>query len=293
VDRVAHSWAGGRWLSTGGGGYDAYRVVPRAWSLVWLAGAHRDAPAETAPQWRTAWAAEADRYGQAPIPTTFHDLPNAGLAPDDLQLAAEAESAAAAALVYATVVPALLRAAVARGWWGPLDGSAPPRAAADAEQADGEPGVVRLTREMLDRVTIAPRVVAPMDPHAAHALLAAALGESTATAAVAGSTIVGLAVAADRDGVSELLAVGVAPGHRRQGLGTALLGALVEAAAGPISAVVTLAERDPVEPLDRAVRATIARRMLESAGFTVRPAEAAVARFDGGALSALRGPVRS
>jgi acetoin utilization protein AcuC len=293
VDRVAHQWAGGRWLSTGGGGYDAYRVVPRAWSLVWLAGAHRDAPAETAPQWRTAWAAEADRYGQAPIPTTFHDLPNAGLAPDDLQLAAEAESAAAAALVYATVVPALLRAAVARGWWGPLDGPAPPRAAADAEQADGEPGVVRLTREMLDRVTIAPRVVAPMDPHAAHALLAAALGESTATAAVAGSTIVGLAVAADRDGVSELLAVGVAPGHRRQGLGTALLGALVEAAAGPISAVVTLAERDPVEPLDRAVRATIARRMLESAGFTVRPAEAAVARLDGGALSALRGPVRS
>ncbi len=27
----------GRWLATGGGGYDAYRVVPRAWALVWLA----------------------------------------------------------------------------------------------------------------------------------------------------------------------------------------------------------------------------------------------------------------
>ncbi len=35
----------GRWLATGGGGYDAYRVVPRSWSLVWLAGAHREVPA--------------------------------------------------------------------------------------------------------------------------------------------------------------------------------------------------------------------------------------------------------
>ena len=44
VDRVAHGHAGGRWLATGGGGYDAYRVVPRSWSLVWLAGAHREVP---------------------------------------------------------------------------------------------------------------------------------------------------------------------------------------------------------------------------------------------------------
>ena len=43
VDEVAHRHAGGRWLATGGGGYDAYRVVPRAWALVWLAGAHREA----------------------------------------------------------------------------------------------------------------------------------------------------------------------------------------------------------------------------------------------------------
>src|SRR6266540_1793436 len=40
VDRLAHRHARGRWLSTGGGGYDAYRVVPRAWALVWLTGAH-------------------------------------------------------------------------------------------------------------------------------------------------------------------------------------------------------------------------------------------------------------
>jgi acetoin utilization protein AcuC len=33
VDRIAHLYAGGRWLATGGGGYAVYRVVPRAWAL--------------------------------------------------------------------------------------------------------------------------------------------------------------------------------------------------------------------------------------------------------------------
>ena len=59
VDAVAHRWAGGRWLSTGGGGYDAYRVVPRAWALTWLAGAHREAPSATPAEWRSRWEAEA------------------------------------------------------------------------------------------------------------------------------------------------------------------------------------------------------------------------------------------
>jgi len=78
VDTVAHRWAGGRWLATGGGGYDAYRVVPRAWSLVWLAGAHRDPPARISEAWRERWAAEAESYGQAPLPERFEDPPNAG-----------------------------------------------------------------------------------------------------------------------------------------------------------------------------------------------------------------------
>ena len=68
VDGVAHRWAGGRWLATGGGGYDVYRVVPRAWALVWLAGAHREVPAATPEAWRERWAAEAAavRPGAAP-----------------------------------------------------------------------------------------------------------------------------------------------------------------------------------------------------------------------------------
>jgi acetoin utilization protein AcuC len=110
VDSIAHRWAGGRWLATGGGGYDAYRVVPRAWSLVWLAGAHRPPPAETPPGWRDRWADEADQYGQAPLPERFEDPPNMGrpFGPFDDELDARAIASAEAAL-------AARRQALARG----------------------------------------------------------------------------------------------------------------------------------------------------------------------------------
>ena len=77
VHDLAHEHAGGRWLATGGGGYDAYRVVPRSWSLVWLAAAHRPVPSETPEAWRERWTAEAQRFGQAPLPRTFDDPPTA------------------------------------------------------------------------------------------------------------------------------------------------------------------------------------------------------------------------
>ncbi|WP_144477262.1 acetoin utilization protein AcuC [Cytobacillus oceanisediminis] len=33
---VAHKYCSGKWIAVGGGGYDIWRVVPRAWSLIWL-----------------------------------------------------------------------------------------------------------------------------------------------------------------------------------------------------------------------------------------------------------------
>ena len=98
IDGLAHQHADGRWLSTGGGGYDVYRVVPRTWSLVWLAAAHRDIPAAIADAWRERWAADAEHYGQSPIPTSFDDEPNAGLprGPMDDQLDARAVATAEA-----------------------------------------------------------------------------------------------------------------------------------------------------------------------------------------------------
>lgn len=103
VDALAHRWAGGRWLATGGGGYDVYRVVPRAWALVWLAQAHREIPSEIPDAWRDRWASDAERFGQAPIPATFEDPPNAGLALGRMDEAADRRAVEIAAEVLQIV----------------------------------------------------------------------------------------------------------------------------------------------------------------------------------------------
>lgn len=36
IHQLAHQYCGGRWVALGGGGYDIWRVVPRAWSLLWM-----------------------------------------------------------------------------------------------------------------------------------------------------------------------------------------------------------------------------------------------------------------
>jgi acetoin utilization protein AcuC len=109
VDGLAHRWAGGRWLATGGGGYDVYRVVPRAWAQVWLAASHRAAPEEIPAAWRERWAEDGERYGQAPIPTTFDDEPNAGLPFRAADEAADARATSIAREVLALVLERLPR----------------------------------------------------------------------------------------------------------------------------------------------------------------------------------------
>lgn len=85
LDRIAHEHTAGRWFATGGGGYDAYRVVPRSWALVWLAQAHQEPPIATDADWRGRWNDEADRYGQSPPPTLMLDPADLVRAePDDL-----------------------------------------------------------------------------------------------------------------------------------------------------------------------------------------------------------------
>ena len=73
LDQIAHEHAEGRWLATGGGGYDVYRVVPRSWSLVWLTQTHRDPPAATDEDWRDRWRVESERFYQSPPPERFLD----------------------------------------------------------------------------------------------------------------------------------------------------------------------------------------------------------------------------
>ncbi len=71
LHRLAHETAGGRWVATGGGGYELVQVVPRAWThlIAEAAGSPID-PATTTPQsWRTL---VRDRTGETP-PLTMSD----------------------------------------------------------------------------------------------------------------------------------------------------------------------------------------------------------------------------
>ncbi|WP_322619368.1 acetoin utilization protein AcuC [Bacillus fonticola] len=57
---IADMYCDGRWLAVGGGGYDHWRVVPRAWSYIWLAMKERDSPTDEIPKsWREMWQKEA------------------------------------------------------------------------------------------------------------------------------------------------------------------------------------------------------------------------------------------
>jgi acetoin utilization protein AcuC len=276
VDRLAHRWSGGRWLATGGGGYETYRVVPRAWTLTWLAGAHRETPDELPPAWRTRWQAAAERHGTAPLPPRFDDPPNAGLPIDDGQHLAELRSAEQARTIRRAVVPRLVREAADRGWLDPgsPSDSPPTRRSADRATAS-EPAIVdRIDVESVSRLTVAPRVVSPADPHAVAAILGAGIvdGGLAVTAAIADDVLIGL-VASTRDEVDEaaraVVAIGVSPAHRRSGLAGRMLARHLAThdAVSRWEAEVTVADRDWIEPLDRADRSSIANRLLGGAGF--------------------------
>ncbi len=319
VDAIAHRWAGGRWLATGGGGYDVYRVVPRTWTLVWLAALHGDSSGAIPETWRARWASDAERYGQAPPPTSLEDLPNAGLPVDAGQLAADRNAGSTASVVRELVVPALLRTAQDSGWWiglgsGAADGIAAavadaepavapePAAARESPAARGAPGADQVHADVdaasWSAWTLAPRTIAPAEATEAHALVLAALRsgpEVRVTAAVVGRQVVGAVVSVADAGTGDnrrrLLAVGVAPAHRRAGLAGAMLRLHLAAGSGGETweALVTLAERDPIEPLTRAIRERIARRLLEGVGFSVTRAGGDIAAADPGALRAFLG----
>lgn len=53
--QLAHTYCKGRWVALGGGGYDLYRVVPRAWSMVWAEMSEQALPKELPEEWIHRW----------------------------------------------------------------------------------------------------------------------------------------------------------------------------------------------------------------------------------------------
>lgn len=57
---LAHEYCEGRWIAIGGGGYDIWRVVPRAWSLLWMEMNNIPLPTGNLPaRWIEKWQPES------------------------------------------------------------------------------------------------------------------------------------------------------------------------------------------------------------------------------------------
>jgi ribosomal protein S18 acetylase RimI-like enzyme len=114
------------------------------------------------------------------------------------------------------------------------------------------------------------------------------------TAAIVQDVVVGAIVsAASATGPGrQILAIGVTPEHRGHGLATAMLRAHVDSfrpGDEPLSATITVAERDWVDPLEPSLGSSVARRLFDGAGFAVRPATGSLRAIDPLAIEATLG----
>ncbi len=87
---LAHTYCQGRWVALGGGGYDLFRIVARAWSILWAEMSEQtlptDLPEAWIQRWRPAWLTVQKQEQTArelmgkpasslDFPTTFLDRP--------------------------------------------------------------------------------------------------------------------------------------------------------------------------------------------------------------------------
>lgn len=69
VHQLAHTYCQGRWVALGSGGYDPYRVVPRAWGMLWAEMSGQalpeHLPEEWVKRWRPVWLATEGQEEEA------------------------------------------------------------------------------------------------------------------------------------------------------------------------------------------------------------------------------------
>jgi acetoin utilization protein AcuC len=102
VSAVADRHCDGRIIATGGGGYAIYRVVPRAWSLVWATLSGREIPDDLPDDWLKALRIESGRE----IPLHVRDADDA-FPPSPRRAAVEEMNRRTLAAVRRRVMPLL------------------------------------------------------------------------------------------------------------------------------------------------------------------------------------------
>jgi acetoin utilization protein AcuC len=70
LHRLAHDAAGGRWVATGGGGYQWARVVPRAWTIYFAEMVDAALPDDLPESWIEA----AEREAGYAVPSTLSEV---------------------------------------------------------------------------------------------------------------------------------------------------------------------------------------------------------------------------
>ncbi|MDC3412678.1 acetoin utilization protein AcuC [Aquibacillus sp. 3ASR75-11] len=68
--QLAHTYCDGKWIALGGGGYDIWRVVPRAWSQIWgVMTSGKAFDGDLPKRWITKWG----KLAPVSLPTTWGD----------------------------------------------------------------------------------------------------------------------------------------------------------------------------------------------------------------------------
>lgn len=125
--QLAHTYCAGRWVALGGGGYDQFRVVPRAWSILWAEMLQQPLPEQLPEAWIARWRPEWERVAEQEgieqqtmgknaasmqFPMTFQDVPEDF--PPKLRRAAIAQTNhRTAMLIRHLLLPASVRKAFA------------------------------------------------------------------------------------------------------------------------------------------------------------------------------------